>query len=179
MSCHSAIFGWASEHLESDSRNLAGMFFTQLCTSVLHFPNVDSKYLLYFPPLLNQQEVVLTLHSHSVTSEAKTLRRKNSLPNRSRPRSRSLPLQQQLAVSTSENAKSRRRPSVRPSQDEISRCALPTSTKTWQLQEHTYWLLSDVHVKCVSKVLGQLSDSRTSYIAAVTISASANNFQSW
>ena len=113
MSCHSAIFGWASEHLESDSRNLAGMFFTQLCTSVLHFPNVDSKYLLYFPPLLNQQEVVLTLHSHSVTSEAKTLRRKNSLPNRSRPRSRSLPLQQQLAVSTSENAKSRRRPSVR------------------------------------------------------------------
>ena len=36
--------------------------------------------------------------------------------------------------------------------------------------------LSDV--KSVSKVLGKMSDSRTSYIASVTISASANNFLS-
>ena len=35
------------------------------------------------------------------------------------------------------------------------------------------------HVKSVSKVLRKMSDSRTSYISSVTISASANNFQSW
>ena len=28
----SAILGWAAEHFGGDSRNLAGMFFTQLCT---------------------------------------------------------------------------------------------------------------------------------------------------
>ena len=33
-------------------------------------------------------------------------------------------------------------------------------------------------VKCVLKVRAQLADSRTSYIASVTISASANNFLS-
>ena len=31
------------------------------------------------------------------------------------------------------------------------------------------YLLNGQYVKCVSKVLGQLSDSRTSYIASVTI----------
>ena len=36
--------------------------------------------------------------------------------------------------------------------------------------------VTQVIIKCVSKVLGQLSDSRTLYIASVTISASANNF---
>ena len=35
-----------------------------------------------------------------------------------------------------------------------------------------------VDIKCVSKVLGQLSDFRTSYISSVTISASANKFLS-
>ena len=34
------------------------------------------------------------------------------------------------------------------------------------------------YIKSVSKVLGQLSDSRTSYLASGTISASANNFLS-
>ena len=43
---------------------------------------------------------------------------------------------------------------------------------------YTTEYVDTIDLKCVSKVLGQLSDSRTSYIVSVTSSASANNFLS-
>ena len=46
-------------------------------------------------------------------------------------------------------------------------------SRTWTKKNQLH-----VDIKCVSKVLAQLSDSRTSYFASVTISASANNFLS-
>ena len=49
----------------------------------------------------------------------------------------------------------------------------------WLLYLYPAVHISLGEVKSVSKVLGKLSDSRISYFASVTISASENNFLSW
>ena len=46
--------------------------------------------------------------------------------------------------------------------------------QVWSMRHMSLW-----HIKSVSKVLGKMSDSLTSYIASMTISACANNFLSW